>query len=238
LTIWNRSLRVLPGPPGRRSYTTIQPGRRYSGRSSYGPANPPGNTGNTQRAIPFMAYSIRLRWPPWASCAAATLRLPALLLDRAGDLPKAVPGGGPLASPPGRAWRLPAVPRRSARRPRGAAWRPVIPPGFFLPRAGRQLVSSTSLSYRKASGIPLAPVIPAAAPVTPVTENNDSHSGARPPGHYALICRLTGGSAEGFKSFAEIVAATCSNTAREIRYSISNFCNFYQDWVRLTSDGY
>jgi hypothetical protein len=226
LTIWNRSLRVLPGPPGRRSYTTIQPGTRYSGRSSYGPARAPGNTGNTQRAIPFMAYSIRLRWPPWPSCAAATLRQPALLLDRAGDLPKAVPGGGPLAGLPGRAGRLPVVPRRSARRPRRAGWRPVIAPEFFFARAGRQLASSTSLSYRKASGIPLAPVIPAAAPVTQVTENNDSHSGARPPGHYALICRLTGGSTEKFKSFAEIVAATCSNTSREIRYSNSNFAFF------------
>lgn len=133
MTIWNRSLRVLPGPPGRRSYTTIQPGTRYSSRSSYGPARAPGNTGNTQRAIPFMAYSIRLRWPPWPSCAAATLRQPALLLDRAGDLPKAVPGGGPLAGLPGRAGRLPVVPRRSARRPRRAGWRPVIPPEFFLP---------------------------------------------------------------------------------------------------------
>ena len=195
MTIWNRSLRVLPGPPGRRSYTTIQPGRRYSDRSGYGPARAPRNTGNTQRAIPFMAYSIRLRGRSGPGERRRRRRQPALLLDRAGDLPKTVPGGGALASPPGRAGRLPAVPGRSARRLPRARWGVVIPPEYFFARARRWLVSSTSLSYRKESEIPLVPVISAAASVTPVTESNGSHSDSRPPGHYALICHLTGGSA-------------------------------------------
>ena len=110
--------------------------------------------------------------------------------------------------------------------------------GIFFARARCWPASSTSLSYRKASGIPRAPVISAAATVTLVTASNGSHSGGRHPGHYALICRPAGGLHGGIKSLAESVSETCSNTYQEIALSNSNLCIFCQDWVRLMIDGY
>jgi len=72
-----------------------------------------------------MAYSARLRGRSGPAARRQCRRPPALLLDRAGDLPKAVHGGGPRAGPPGPAWPFPAVPRGSARRPPRAGWEPV-----------------------------------------------------------------------------------------------------------------
>jgi len=72
-----------------------------------------------------MAYSIRCQGRGGPAARRWRWRPPALRLDRAGDLPKAGSGGGLLAAPPGRAWRLTGVPRRSLRGPPPAGRGPV-----------------------------------------------------------------------------------------------------------------
>jgi hypothetical protein len=184
-----------------------------------------------------MAYSTRLRRPPWPSRAAATLRPPALLLDHAGDLPKAVPAAGrwqARRAAPGGSRRFREDQHGARHGPAGGRY---FRRNFFCP--GRPPAREFDIAFLP-KGIRNTP-----GPGYP--SSGASHTGHREqrlslwcPASWSLCPYLPphGRLHEGFKSFAEIVAATCSNTAREIRYSISNFCNFYQDWVRLTSDGY